>query len=194
MSAGAGASAQVAQAAALATQNLEAPGAGLAPGQSSPASEATGTQAQGRDGPEEPGDRGRPYETFDAQLREPTRRRSRPPTISTWPRSGRNDRLDDFAPPRGPEGGHYGLRGATDHEMSPPGGDGDGVGQLFEVAPTASPPLRWEWVREWWRIYGPVYGDCGQACASSPSAAGLTSSACCPCTRGPRGGPGGPGS
>jgi CelD/BcsL family acetyltransferase involved in cellulose biosynthesis len=30
------------------------------------------------------------------------------------------------------------------------------------VAPTASPPLRWEWVREWWRIYGPVYGDRGR--------------------------------
>ena len=29
---------------------------------------------------------------------------------------------------------------------------------LFEVAPTASPPLRWEWVREWWRVYGPAYG------------------------------------
>ena len=26
----------------------------------------------------------------------------------------------------------------------------------------ASPPLRWEWVREWWRIYGPVYGDRGR--------------------------------
>ena len=34
-------------------------------------------------------------------------------------------------------------------------------GALFDVAPTASPPLRWEWVREWWRIYGPVYGDRG---------------------------------
>ena len=32
---------------------------------------------------------------------------------------------------------------------------------LFDVAPTASPPLRWEWVREWWRIYGPVYGGRG---------------------------------
>ena len=35
-------------------------------------------------------------------------------------------------------------------------------GALFDVAPTASPPLRWEWVREWWRIYGPVYGDRGR--------------------------------
>jgi CelD/BcsL family acetyltransferase involved in cellulose biosynthesis len=35
-------------------------------------------------------------------------------------------------------------------------------GTLFEVAPTASPPLRWEWVREWWRIYGPVCGDGGR--------------------------------
>ena len=33
---------------------------------------------------------------------------------------------------------------------------------LFDKAPTASPPLRWEWVREWWRIYGPVYGDRGR--------------------------------
>lgn len=36
------------------------------------------------------------------------------------------------------------------------------MGRLFEVSPTASPPLRWEWVREWWRIYGPVYGDRGR--------------------------------
>ncbi len=35
-------------------------------------------------------------------------------------------------------------------------------GALFDVAPTASPPLRWEWVREWWRIYGPIYGDRGR--------------------------------
>jgi CelD/BcsL family acetyltransferase involved in cellulose biosynthesis len=35
-------------------------------------------------------------------------------------------------------------------------------GALFDVAPTASPPLRWEWVREWWRIYGPIYGDGGR--------------------------------
>src|SRR5437899_253698 len=33
---------------------------------------------------------------------------------------------------------------------------------LFEISPTASPPLRWEWVREWWRIFGPVYGDQGR--------------------------------
>ena len=35
-------------------------------------------------------------------------------------------------------------------------------GRVFDVAPTASPPLRWEWVREWWRIYGPAYGNRGQ--------------------------------
>jgi CelD/BcsL family acetyltransferase involved in cellulose biosynthesis len=34
--------------------------------------------------------------------------------------------------------------------------------ELFEAAANASPPLRWEWVREWWRAYGPVYGDRGQ--------------------------------
>ncbi len=33
---------------------------------------------------------------------------------------------------------------------------------LFDVSPTASPPLRWEWVREWWRIYGARYGDRGR--------------------------------
>src|SRR5260370_35843061 len=33
---------------------------------------------------------------------------------------------------------------------------------LFEISPTASPPLRWEWVRQWWRIFGPVYGDQGR--------------------------------
>lgn len=29
--------------------------------------------------------------------------------------------------------------------------------RLFEASPTATPPLRWEWLREWWRIYGPEY-------------------------------------
>jgi CelD/BcsL family acetyltransferase involved in cellulose biosynthesis len=33
---------------------------------------------------------------------------------------------------------------------------------LFETSPTASPPLRWDWVRKWWRIFGPVYGDQGR--------------------------------
>jgi CelD/BcsL family acetyltransferase involved in cellulose biosynthesis len=32
--------------------------------------------------------------------------------------------------------------------------------ELFLSSPTASPPLRFDWVRTWWRIYGPVYG-CG---------------------------------
>lgn len=32
--------------------------------------------------------------------------------------------------------------------------------ELFIASPTASPPLRFDWVRVWWRIYGPVYG-CG---------------------------------
>src|SRR5690349_13215588 len=31
--------------------------------------------------------------------------------------------------------------------------------ELFETSPTAAPPLRFEWVNEWWRVYGPVYGD-----------------------------------
>ena len=30
-----------------------------------------------------------------------------------------------------------------------------------EASPTASPPLRWEWLRQWWRVYGPVYGGRG---------------------------------
>ena len=34
--------------------------------------------------------------------------------------------------------------------------------RLFDVAPTASPPLRWEWVRKWWRIYGPVHCNRGR--------------------------------
>jgi CelD/BcsL family acetyltransferase involved in cellulose biosynthesis len=33
---------------------------------------------------------------------------------------------------------------------------------LFETSPTAAPPLRWEWVRQWWRIFGPDYGDRGR--------------------------------
>ena len=43
------------------------------------------------------------------------------------------------------------------------GFDGDGGletewEQLFESSPTASPPLRWGWLREWWRVYGAAYG------------------------------------
>jgi CelD/BcsL family acetyltransferase involved in cellulose biosynthesis len=34
--------------------------------------------------------------------------------------------------------------------------------ELFAVSPTAAPPLRWEWVRTWWQIYGPHYGDRGR--------------------------------
>ena len=64
---------------------------------------------------------------------------------------------------------------------------------LFEVSPTASPPLRWEWVREWWRIYGPVYGDGGRGLRIITSAAGRTSLASCPCTNDRREAPGGPG-
>jgi CelD/BcsL family acetyltransferase involved in cellulose biosynthesis len=33
---------------------------------------------------------------------------------------------------------------------------------LFNVAPNASPALRWEWVRGWWGVYGPAYGDGGR--------------------------------
>jgi CelD/BcsL family acetyltransferase involved in cellulose biosynthesis len=33
---------------------------------------------------------------------------------------------------------------------------------LFGASPTASPPLRWEWVHTWWRVYGPVYGNSGR--------------------------------
>jgi CelD/BcsL family acetyltransferase involved in cellulose biosynthesis len=29
---------------------------------------------------------------------------------------------------------------------------------LFATSPAAAPPLRWEWVRTWWEIYGPSYG------------------------------------
>jgi CelD/BcsL family acetyltransferase involved in cellulose biosynthesis len=30
---------------------------------------------------------------------------------------------------------------------------------LWKNSPTASPPLRWEWLSTWWRVYGPKYGD-----------------------------------
>src|SRR5262245_44127174 len=33
---------------------------------------------------------------------------------------------------------------------------------LFDSSPAASPPLRWEWVRTWWEIYGPHYGERGR--------------------------------
>lgn len=28
---------------------------------------------------------------------------------------------------------------------------------LFDASPTASAPLRFDWLREWWRVYGPIY-------------------------------------
>lgn len=34
--------------------------------------------------------------------------------------------------------------------------------ELFAASPTASPPLRWEWLREWWRQYGSVYAFSGR--------------------------------
>ncbi|HEX2970895.1 MAG TPA: GNAT family N-acetyltransferase [Tepidisphaeraceae bacterium] len=34
--------------------------------------------------------------------------------------------------------------------------------ELFEASPTASAPLRFEWLWHWWRLYGPIYGDQGQ--------------------------------
>jgi CelD/BcsL family acetyltransferase involved in cellulose biosynthesis len=33
---------------------------------------------------------------------------------------------------------------------------------LYANSPTASPPLRWEWVRTWWQIFGPHYGEHGR--------------------------------
>ena len=34
--------------------------------------------------------------------------------------------------------------------------------QLYDASPTAAPPLSWEWLRTWWDIYGPVYGQRGR--------------------------------
>src|SRR5438105_158552 len=34
--------------------------------------------------------------------------------------------------------------------------------ELFASSPSAAPPLRFEWVREWWRIFGTIYGDAGR--------------------------------
>jgi CelD/BcsL family acetyltransferase involved in cellulose biosynthesis len=31
--------------------------------------------------------------------------------------------------------------------------------ELFDASPTASAALRWEWLREWWQIYGPAYSN-----------------------------------
>jgi CelD/BcsL family acetyltransferase involved in cellulose biosynthesis len=33
---------------------------------------------------------------------------------------------------------------------------------LFALSQAAAPPLCWEWVRGWWRVYGPVYGEGGR--------------------------------
>jgi CelD/BcsL family acetyltransferase involved in cellulose biosynthesis len=33
---------------------------------------------------------------------------------------------------------------------------------LYAKSPTAAPPLRWEWVRTWWQVYGDHYGDRGR--------------------------------
>jgi CelD/BcsL family acetyltransferase involved in cellulose biosynthesis len=34
--------------------------------------------------------------------------------------------------------------------------------KLYATSPASAPPLRWEWVRTWWEIYGPHYGDRGR--------------------------------
>lgn len=34
--------------------------------------------------------------------------------------------------------------------------------ELFEASPTASPPLQFDWLRQWWQVYGPTYGDQGR--------------------------------
>jgi peptidoglycan/xylan/chitin deacetylase (PgdA/CDA1 family)/CelD/BcsL family acetyltransferase involved in cellulose biosynthesis len=34
--------------------------------------------------------------------------------------------------------------------------------KLFAHSPAASPPLQFRWLREWWQVYGPVYGDGGR--------------------------------
>jgi len=34
--------------------------------------------------------------------------------------------------------------------------------ELFISSPSASPPLRWEWISEWWRVFGTAYGDGGR--------------------------------
>ena len=31
--------------------------------------------------------------------------------------------------------------------------------ELFDLSPYASPCLRFSWLRLWWRLYGPSYGD-----------------------------------
>jgi CelD/BcsL family acetyltransferase involved in cellulose biosynthesis len=33
--------------------------------------------------------------------------------------------------------------------------------QLYQVSPTAAPPLHWQWLGQWWRTYGPLYGRGG---------------------------------
>jgi CelD/BcsL family acetyltransferase involved in cellulose biosynthesis len=34
--------------------------------------------------------------------------------------------------------------------------------ELFATSPAAAPPLRWNWVRCWWRLYGDFYGERGR--------------------------------
>jgi CelD/BcsL family acetyltransferase involved in cellulose biosynthesis len=34
--------------------------------------------------------------------------------------------------------------------------------ELFDCSPTASVPLRFEWVSQWWRVFGPIYGNRGR--------------------------------
>jgi CelD/BcsL family acetyltransferase involved in cellulose biosynthesis len=34
--------------------------------------------------------------------------------------------------------------------------------ELFTTSPAAAPPLRWEWVRTWWDVYGTCYGEGGR--------------------------------
>ena len=55
--------------------------------------------------------------------------------------------------------------------------------ELFEASPTASPPLRFDWLRTWWDIYGSTYGDGGRGVRIFTVWRGRTLIGACRCTK-----------
>jgi CelD/BcsL family acetyltransferase involved in cellulose biosynthesis len=69
--------------------------------------------------------------------------------------------LHSARPPRAPTGAFLDRETCVISDSSQLDGLEKEWRALFDVAPNASPALRWEWVRGWWDVYGPVYGDGG---------------------------------
>jgi CelD/BcsL family acetyltransferase involved in cellulose biosynthesis len=165
--AGAGASAKIAQAPALAAQCLESAGTGLAAGQYPPASQAVGPRAQAQASRTPERGHRRRQRRLKRALCGRCGGQSAEVCLSPDPSSAPiiPEKLGATTPANSMHAPKVIASDCKAHLIT----DAAQLDELetewaalFDIAPTASPPLLWEWVREWWRIYGPVYGDLGR--------------------------------